>query len=110
MGLRFTTCPAATIFGEIANQRAHCGIVGGIEQPATFTLACNEAGARQMSKVERQCGRCHPDTITKHTRGKAISTRLNERTISGEAMDLGQRGQPVDGIRVFYHISIIVEI
>jgi ACR3 family arsenite transporter len=106
LGRRAGGSPAA-VLGEIAYKPVHVLEIRRIEDEASLLPAAQQAGARQMRKVEGKRRGRQIEFFADRARREFLRTIFDKQAVHGEASDLRQRAQGIDELCRF-HISRIM--
>ena len=98
----------AAILGEIRQQLAHRGIVGGIENETTVLPPADQPDPAQVGKMERERRRRQSQLLADQAGVEAFWTGLDEQTKQDKTRRVSQSGELVAG-GIMFHVSSIVE-
>src|SRR5580765_5716241 len=88
---------AATVLGEVADERVHVPEIGRIEDEASLLAALGKPRARQVREVEGERRRRKLQRFADAAGGQSLRAGLDEQTVDRKARFLGQGGQRLDG-------------
>jgi hypothetical protein len=77
----FGIAVAATILGQVADQRIHHCKIDGVKELAADALLRNQAGALKVLQMERQRGRQETDPIANGTGRQPLRAALNQEPV-----------------------------
>src|SRR3954465_8792748 len=89
---------AATVLGEVADERVHIPEISRIEDEASFLAALGKPRARQVREVEGERRRRQLQGFSNAAGGQPVRAGLDEQPVDREARFLCQCGKRLDSV------------
>ena len=105
-GVHFAGFALAAVFGEIAEQAVHAGVVGAVDQVAALLFDRDQACVRQLLQVEGERVAGHAELLGQHAGREAGQAGHDQRAEGAQALRMGEGAEGGDDM-IFIHDSII---
>ncbi len=89
---------AAAVFGQVADQAVHRGVVRRVDELASQSPLGDQTGMQHLLKVKGQGRRRHVEPFGDVAGGKAVSAFFDQQPVDGEPVIVGDSAKCGDNL------------